>query len=81
MEEDANQGFPGEEIDEIHKDGFDFFNGTFPLPNIVLLHAGTNDADHAIEKSLTADVEVVATEMINDLRDLLSDLFERGPDM
>lgn len=79
MANNANEGWPGDTIDQIHHDGFEVFNGTFPLPNVVLLHAGTNDANQAA--SANGDAEAAATEMINDLRDLLADIWAHGPDM
>lgn len=76
MVANQHEAFPGETINEIHRDGFEVFAQT--IPNVVLLHAGTNDAIHAAGAT-DVDVVAVANQMIVDLRDLIDDIFDRAP--
>lgn len=70
MTDNLNAGWPGDTISQIQHDAFDVFNGSQPLPNVILLHAGTNDAlaSHTSE------------DMINDLKALIDAVFVAAPD-
>lgn len=83
MDQNVHEGFPGATIKQIHTNGFEALNRSLPLPNVILLHAGTNDAINAFENKNPGDVDVeqVAEQMINDLNDLVGDIFKQAPDV
>lgn len=83
MDNNVHEGFPGATIDQIHANGFEAFNTSLPLPNVILLHAGTNDAINAFQNvdAATVDVERTAEQMVNDLNDLVGDIFKQAPDV
>lgn len=83
MVNNRSEGYPGDTILQIMQDGFEVFNGTFATPNVVLLHAGTNDANNAVQDALNSgnrfSNEDIATKMINDLKTLIDGIFAKAP--
>lgn len=85
MTQNVTESFPGATINEIHSRGLEGLNGSLPLPNVILLHAGTNDAINVFglgnKNSGNVDVEMVAEQMINDMDSLVRDIFRDAPDV
>lgn len=76
MINNRSEGHSGAHILDIFNLGSEAFNGTFGSPNVVLLHAGTNDA---ISAPAGANANQVAGQMINDLKTIIDGIFNYAP--
>lgn len=80
MYANLNEGWPGATINQVHSDGLPSLQNSGNAPNLILLHAGTNDANNAVANNQVNPNGVrTAVTMANDLDSLVADVFKFAP--